>query len=192
MPTSTSRGRCNWACSAALTANGPLLVVAGLCVVATAGTLLIVVCVSGVGVGSTVGSVGTGTELKVGVVGTGTVLTTVGVDGGSVAGGGVLTTVGVDGGSVFGSVFVTGGGGSLIVVGPPTGPVQTSPSGQHPMIPLLASSQLVSGAQQLLSLQQFQSEGQHPTTSHTLNPGSQVSCRVNKRPRIKGLLRAGV
>jgi len=139
MPTSTSRGRCNWVCPAALIANGAALVVAGFGVVTTAGTLLIVVCVSGAGlVGTTVGTVGTGVLTTVGVV-IGTVLTTVGV----VGIGTELTTVGVGGGSVAGSVFVTGGGGSLIVVGPPTGPVQTSPSGQHPMIPLLASSQLV-------------------------------------------------
>jgi len=183
MPTSTSRGRDNWACPAALKSGTLLLVVPAFGVVATVGALFIVVCVSGTGLAGVV-AVGTGTELKVGVVGIGTV----GVVGiGTV---GVTTTVGV--GSVAGSVFVTGGGGSLIVVGPPTGPVQISPSGQHPIIPLLASAQTVSGAQQLLSLQQFQSLGQQPITSHTLNPGSQVSCRVNKSPRIKGLLRAGV
>jgi len=137
MPTSTSRGRCNWACPAALI-TGTLLVVPGFCVVATAGTLLIVVCVSGAGL-----TVGCATEVtKVGVVGTGTVLTTVGV----VGKGTELTTVGVGGGrDAGGSVFVAGGGGSLIVVGPPTGPVQTTPPGQHPMIPLLASAQTVWG-----------------------------------------------
>ena len=158
MPTSTNRGRCNWTCPAALCASGLPLVVAGLCVVATtvgasekkfkmsaycmtqeifSNSLFTVVCVSGVG--TTVGCVGTGagTELKVGVVGTGTVLTTVGVVGGG------TTTVGAGAGRVAGRVFVAGGGGSLIVVGPPTGPVQTSPSGQHPIIPLLASAQTV-------------------------------------------------
>jgi len=125
------------ACPAALKSGVPVVVVPGFCVVATAGALLIVVCVSGTGLllvtlGTKVGVVGIGTETAGGVVGTGG-LTAVDAGGGSVGGGSV-------GG---GSVFVAGGGGSLIVVGPPTGPVQTTPSGQHPIIPLLASSQLV-------------------------------------------------
>lgn len=105
----------------------------------TVGTLVTVVCTTGVG--TSVGVVGVGNGLaagvvviKVGVVGTGIVLT-----GGVVGTGTGTGTVGVGGGSVF----VGDGGGALIVVGPPTGPVQTSPSGQHPMIPLLASSQTV-------------------------------------------------
>ena len=57
---------------------------------------------------------GTGTGLSVGVVGTG-------------AGGG--------------SVGVGVGCGPTIVVGPPTGPVQIFPTGQHPMMPLLATAQ---------------------------------------------------
>ena len=38
-------------------------------------------------------------------------------------------------------VFIGGGPGPLIVVGLPAGPEQRSPSGQHPMIPLLARTQ---------------------------------------------------
>jgi len=135
MPTSTSRGRHNWTCSAALKTEG-IVVVAGLC----DGILVTVVCT--IGVVTSVGVVGVGNglaagvvEIKVGVVGTGIVLT-----GGVVGTGTGTGTVGVGGGSVF---VTGGGGGALIVVGPPTGPVQTSPSGQHPMIPLLASSQTV-------------------------------------------------
>ena len=77
-----------------------------------------VVCVNG------------GTELKDGV-GDGTELK----DG---DGGGSEFKVGDGGGSVG-----VGGGGPLIVVGPPTGPEQTSPLGQQPMFPLLATAQYV-------------------------------------------------
>jgi hypothetical protein len=67
----------------------------------------------GAGAGTELGTTG-GTELKLGITG-GTELK----DGG-------------------GSVPV-GPGVPLIVVGPPTDPEQTTPSGQHPMFPLSAS-----------------------------------------------------
>ena len=55
--------------------------------------------------------------------------------------GGTELKVGVDGGSEF--KVGDAGGGPLIVVGPPTGPEQTLPLGQHPMFPLLATAQYV-------------------------------------------------
>lgn len=125
MPTSTSRGRYNWACPAALKIGRPVLlvVVAVFCEDdATLGAFT-VDCVTGAG--ATVGVVGTGTGAVVGVVGTGTGLA-VGVVGKGAGGG---------------SVGVGVGPGPLIVVGPPTGPVQIFPTSQHPMMPLLARAQ---------------------------------------------------
>jgi hypothetical protein len=54
--------------------------------------------------------------------------------------GGGITVVG-GGGSLI--VCVDVDGGKLIVVGPAAGPEQSSPSGQHPIIPLLARTQYV-------------------------------------------------
>jgi len=82
------------------------------------------------GAGTELGTTG-GTELKLGI---GPNELGVGNDGG-----GTELKVG-DGG-----VSVGGPGGSSIEVGPPTGPVQISPSGQHPMFPLLARVQTVPG-----------------------------------------------
>ena len=63
--------------------------------------------------------------------------------------GGTESKVGVGDGSGFKVGVVgsgdgrgaVGGGGPIMVVGPPTGPEQTSPSGQHPIFPLLARAQ---------------------------------------------------
>jgi len=132
MPTSTSRGRYNSACPAALRVGRPgPLVVAGLDEDTTVlGRVFIVVCTGG----TTVGVVGFGTGTTGVVVGIGT--------GGTVGVVGIGTggTVGVVGIGAGGSVAV-GGGGTLIVVGPPTGPEQIFPLSQHPMMPLLARAQ---------------------------------------------------
>jgi len=121
MPTSTSRGRYNWVCPAALKIGRPLLlVVAALCEDdATLGAAFTVDCV--IGPGATADVVGTGTGATVGVVG---------------------LAVGVVGkGAGAGSVGVGVGPGPSIVVGPPTGPVQIFPMSQHPILPLLATAQ---------------------------------------------------
>jgi len=145
MPTSTSRGRYNWACPAALILGKPPFdVVAGFEDV-TVGVLgFIVDCVTGAG---TVVVVGRGTGVGVGVTGAGT---------GVVVGVGIIGAGTVDGG---GSVGV---GDRTIEVGLPTGPVQICPMRQHPMMPLLARKQYLVGSQQLPSIQQFHAEGQQP------------------------------
>ena len=69
-----------------------------------------------------------------------------GIGGG---GGGVVVVGGGGGGLIVvgdgGGLFVVGGGGDglLIGVGGPAGPEQTSPSGQHPSIPLLPRTQYI-------------------------------------------------
>jgi len=127
MPTRTSRGRYNSARPAAPKRGRPVVVVPPVPVPS----------VIAPGAGDEVTKVGTAV-----VVGTGTGFIVVCVDGGSelkVGDGGGRVGGGSVGGGGAGSVFV--GGGTLIVVGPPTGPVQISPLGQHPMIPLLARAQ---------------------------------------------------
>lgn len=130
MPARTSRGRDSWACPAALRNGKSFEVVVAVVVgslvavvcrvlgarVVAAGTVLAAVVVGTTGAGALVVD-GDGTGALVGAGGTGT-LRVVGT--GSGAG-----TVGVD----------------IIVVGPPTGPEQISPTSQHPMMPLLARAQ---------------------------------------------------
>ena len=58
-------------------------------------------------------------------------------------GGGGLFVVGGGGGGLIVVGDGGGGGGLLIVVGGPTGPEQSSPLGQHPMTPLVPTTQYV-------------------------------------------------
>jgi len=201
MPTSTSRGRYNWACPAALRSGFFVDVVGNdvpvpvpvpprvpppIVVDNVAGMLSTVDCIIGANelrLGTGAGSV---SELKLGTVGG-----TESRDG--TAGGTELLKLGGADGNGAGSVSVGDAGPSeLIKVGPPTGPVQTSPSGQHPMFPLLARVQTVPGSQQLPSLQQFHPTGQQSSAPHGRFPAVQALCREIKRPRITVSLRAGL
>jgi len=199
MPTSTSRGRYNWACPAALSGffvddvvgnDMPVPVPVPPIVDNVAGILSTVDCIIGATELIRLGT-GAGTSVSELILGTagGTELKD-GTAGGTVT---ELKLGGADEGNGPGSVSVGGAGPlELIKVGPPTGPVQTSPSGQHPMFPLLARVQTVPGSQQLPSLQQFHPTGQQSLAPHGTFPAVQTSCREIKRPRITVSLRAGL
>jgi hypothetical protein len=141
MPTSTSRGGYNWAFPAALRSGKLRPLVDGGEDTVSIGVVIVGTTVRCSKIKIYQRTVYTSSPFAVDCV-----IGSTELEVGAVDGGGSEFKVGVGGESVFvrvfvggGSVSVGGGGGPL--VGPPTGPAQISPLGQHPMFPLLARTQ---------------------------------------------------